>query len=776
METWIPYLLLSAWLVPLGSFLAIFLLGPWLGRGGRGAGYVATIAIGTSCILSLVALGVWLRLYPPGQGAHHEAVLTGDWYVVAQFESLRFTIGYYVDTLTVAMFAMVTFVAFWIHVYSFGYMHEELHEVHDPLVQDEHGRPLVRPGRFARFFQYLSLFCFSMLGLVVANNLFMVFVFWELVGICSYFLIGFYIERPSATFAGNKAFIVNRVGDFGMILGLATFLFTCGTLHYKAAATERPSVPGLFDLVKASVVRETPNRPYLSTQERPHQTKKSETLVSGTRRPTTDGGRAAMLNSWLLTLAGLALFCGCVGKSAQFPLHVWLPDAMEGPTPVSALIHAATMVAAGVYLVGRIYPLLTAEALLVVAVIGTITLFVAATMAIVATDIKRVLAYSTVSQLGYMMLGLGVGGWVAGLFHLFTHAFFKALLFLGAGSVIHACGTNEMPSMGGLWKKMPWTAGTMLVGCLAIAGAGIPLVAGLSGYYSKDAILAQAFVFCRSNTLFTWIFYVALAVAGLTAFYMFRLWFLVFSGEPRDREVYHHAHESPWNMVAALVVLALLAICSGWTLPGLGWGIPDLLEHSRVEPATTEGTMPMVSRLLLPDEHASHEPRVHTWVSTVAFLAASAGFAIAAVFYGLRWLDPADVRERFTALWEFLSHRWYIDELYEAVFVRPALRLAAAAAWIDRRIIDWLADHAALSVRWISQWDDWLDQLFIDGAVNAVAAAVYRLGQQVRQWQTGHIRMYVMWIIVGLVALFILGTIYFGSAESLSAIWPPYKN
>ncbi len=271
----------------------------------------------------------------------------------------------------------------------------------------------------------------------------------------------------------------------------------------------------------------------------------------------------------LLVVAGLGIFCGCVGKSAQFPLHVWLPDAMEGPTPVSALIHAATMVAAGVYLVGRFYPVFTPEVLLVIACVGCITLFIAATIAITATDIKRVLAYSTVSQLGYMMLALGLGGWLAGMFHLFTHAFFKALLFLCSGSVIHACGTNEMPQMGGLRKKMPWTAGTMLVGCLAIAGAGMPTLAiGLSGFHSKDCILAQALSFKLANPIHGYFFFIAVLGAAMTAFYMFRLWYMTFAGKPRDEHVYQHAHESPWTMVVPLVMLAFFAIVVGWIMPG----------------------------------------------------------------------------------------------------------------------------------------------------------------------------------------------------------------
>ena len=769
MEAILPQLLLAAWLLPLLSFVLILLAGTRMGKGGRGAGYLATAAIGVSCLLSIIALVGWLVHHPLGGHGGHSEILTGDWYTLAQFELLRFSVGYYVDSLTLGMFVMVTFIAFWIHIYSFGYMHEELHDVRDPLVTAADGGNLIRPGRFHRFYQYLSLFCFSMLGLVVANNLFMVFAFWELVGICSYFLIGFYVERPSATLAGNKAFIVNRVGDFGMIVGLATFLFACGTLHYATPQTASQHHQGLFAIVKEA----TSEYQGKSNGAPSHE---GSSTIPGHGKVGDNSGSAITnksqrndkLTPVLLTLAGLALFCGCIGKSAQFPLHVWLPDAMEGPTPVSALIHAATMVAAGVYLVARIYPLLTAEALLVVALVGTVTLFLAATMAVAATDIKRVLAYSTISQLGYMMLGLGVGGWVAGLFHLFTHAFFKALLFLGAGSVIHACGTNEMPSMGGLGRKMPWTAATMLVGCLAISGAGIPLLIGLSGYYSKDAILAQTFLFHRTNPLFGWMFYVALGVAGITAFYMFRLWFLVFWGEPRDEQVAHHVHESPRTMVAALVVLAVLSVISGWSVPGTSWGITSLLEQSRVTPATEMGTLQTVTALRIPEEHASHEPTIHAWVSGLAFLAALLGFAIATLFYAIRWLDPEDVRQQFKGVCELLVHRWYFDQIYEAVFVRNVLRLAAIAAWIDRNIIDWLADHAALAVRGLSQWDDWIDRTFVDGAVNTLAAGIYDIGIRLRRWQVGRIRVYIMWIVIGIVALFIIGTIYLGIGANIS--------
>ncbi len=468
LEQLLPLLLGLAWLLPLASFAAIVLFGPRMGHGGRCAGYVAIGAIGAGLGLSLVALIAWL--VGGGHGAAHAAEpIAGDWYALGVFGSLQITIGYYIDGLTVAMFSMVTLVATCIHVYSLGYMHEELHEVTDSLVTLSNGQVLKRRGRFHRFFQYLSLFCFSMLGLVIAGNVAMVFVFWELVGICSYLLIGFYIERKSASNAANKAFIVNRVGDFGMIIGLMALWSGLGTFSFAdyqdPEGPEGQTKPGIFSQVRPALhehalvvpdgmVRAAAREEIAAIYE----TSPSADAAEARIRALVPGWRSDGFGYGLLVIAGLGIFCGCVGKSAQFPLHVWLPDAMEGPTPVSALIHAATMVAAGVYLVGRFYPVFTPEVLLVIAVIGCITLFIAATIALTATDIKRVLAYSTVSQLGYMMLALGVGGWLAGLFHLFTHAFFKALLFLCSGSVIHATGTNEMPKMGGLLKKMPWTA------------------------------------------------------------------------------------------------------------------------------------------------------------------------------------------------------------------------------------------------------------------------------------------------------------------------------
>ena len=360
----------------------------------------------------------------------------GDYYMLGQFGKLRLTISYYIDSLTVVMFCMVTLIASCIHFYALGYMHDELHDVTDHEVTLDDGSHLQRPGRFSRFFQYMSLFCFSMLGLVLAGNVAMVFVFWELVGICSYFLIGFYIERKSASNAANKAFIVNRVGDFGMIIGLMAVWAGLGTFAFGDVDRDRNgsievAEQGIFSLVRPASrdhALTTPDGMVLADAQA-----EIEQWATGAPDGVRDRSASALL--WRIgqscatvvptepagttvtgcwSSAGIGIFCGCVGKSAQFPLHVWLPDAMEGPTPVSALVHSATMVAAGVYLVGRFYPVFTPEVLLVIAVVGTITLFMAATIAITATDIKRVLAYSTISQLGYMMLALGVGGWLAG--------------------------------------------------------------------------------------------------------------------------------------------------------------------------------------------------------------------------------------------------------------------------------------------------------------------------------------------------------------------------
>jgi NADH-quinone oxidoreductase subunit L len=799
----LPKLLGLAWLLPLASFALIVLFGPRMGKAGKGAGYVATGAILGSCLLSLFALFcVWLPNYElPGEthavaphaaaadeggthaaaesghapaeqaGGEHAAsekpAIAGDWYTLGRFGALTITIGYYIDALTVLMFVMVTFIATCIHFYSFGYMHEELHEVTDHEVTLADGHHLHRRGRFHRFFQYLSLFCFSMLGLVIAGNVAMVFVFWELVGICSYFLIGFYIERRSACLAANKAFIVNRIGDFGMIIGLMIIFATLGTFAFGDVDVDGDGQPerGIF-----SLVRTAENQHALVVPDGMVKAAAASQIAAGVKptpeqikswRAELEPGGVGHYAYWLLIVAGLGIFCGCVGKSAQFPLHVWLPDAMEGPTPVSALVHSATMVAAGVYLVGRFFPFFVPEVLLVIAIIGCITLFIAATIAITAVDIKRVLAYSTVSQLGYMMLALGVGGWSAGMFHLVTHAFFKSLLFMCSGSVIHAVHTNDMTRMGGLRRKMPWTAYTMLVGCLAIMGAGIPFSIGLSGHYSKDAILAQALSFKAANPMFGWLFFVAAGGAAITAFYMFRLWFMTFAGEPRDHHRYDHAHESPKVMYVPLVILAVMAVVAGWS--AFGFGVQPLLEQARPAGILAEAHGVLAPALVHPNEHLSHVEEFHVPSTWVAISTALAGFMLAVVFYGLRILDPQEVRNQFHAVYKFLINKWYFDELYNTLFVQPVLFVSRRVAEFDRKVIDGVIDNLALGTRMLAVFDDVIDRYFVDGFVNAFAGWMHGTALWFRGAETGQIRQYVLFIVVGTVALFILITFYLNS-------------
>ncbi len=847
MADFLPGILLTAVLLPLVSFFVILVAG---NRLRENASTVATGAILFSAVLSFISFFLWIiqhnaAIFPEtnshvsqlqssagpltqvalddhasdhasndaahdpagdhgaaGHGGENDRIdaLHGDYYLLGQFGKLRLTISYYIDTLTLCMFCMVTLIATLIHFYAQGYMHEEVDdELTDHEVQMEDGSDFKRPGRYHRFFQFLSLFCFSMLGLILAGNLAMIFVFWELVGICSYFLIGFYVERKSACNAANKAFIVNRVGDFGMIIGLMIFWTGFGTLAFGDYKDDQGQVTeqGLFSMARPAEHHHQLTTPdglvRLSARSELReavQHKRAELLRSGRdldrdarqelitarvaelRNDDPDDDSRPHYGYWLLIVGGLGIFCGCVGKSAQFPLHVWLPDAMEGPTPVSALVHSATMVAAGVYLVARFFPLFAAEVLLVIAVIGVITLFLAATIAITATDIKRVLAYSTISQLGYMMMALGMGAWAAGVFHLITHAFFKSLLFMCSGSVIHAVHTNEMTEMGGLRHKMPWTAYTMLVGCLAIAGAGIPFVIGFSGYYSKDAILEQAFSFWQYNNsavagIFFWL---AAAGAAITAFYMFRLWFMTFAGQPRNEHRFEHAHESPRVMYVPLVILAFFATTIGWKTPGFfGLGnfhLTGLLETAR--PDGVHGTMEgLFTSLAWPDEHASHAWAIRLPVTLLAFSTAVLGIILASVFYLVRWLNPDEVRDSLPLSHRFLVNKWYFDELYDLVFVKPAHLCGAVVGMIDRYVLDGLVHLCASLTRTISvYWDLIADKSIVDGLVNLTANWTHRVGLALRNVQTGRIRQYVMFIVVAAVALFMVISFFFSSPAS----------
>ena len=654
-----------------------------------------------------------------GQLVHH-----GTLYTLATFGDLKVSIDYYIDSLTLVMFTMVTLIATCIHLFAIGYMGDELTEEYvDHSAHTADGKHVHRQGRFYRFFAFLSLFCFSMLGLVLAGNIFQVFVFWELVGICSYLLIGFYTERKSASDAANKAFIMNRVGDFGFLIGLMVVWTWFGTFQFAELFETLPR-----DATGNIVANEF-----------------------GEVSVTAASGEEKQIPYTLLVVAGLGVFAGCIGKSAQFPLQTWLPDAMEGPTPVSALVHSATMVAAGVYLVGRFYPMFVPEVLLTIAYIGAITLFIAATIAVVATDIKKVLAFSTISQLGYMMLGLGVFGWAAGLFHLITHAFFKSLMFLCSGSVIHGCHhEQEMPKMGGLRKKMPITAYTMLIGVIAISGLSIPGVIAFSGYHSKDAIVASALAFIQANPSHFLLFLLPLVTAGITAFYMFRLWFFTFAGTPRDQHVYDHAHESPWVMTVPLLILApFAAFCAFGGESGFLYGMLQGSEPLHVAngvPAAVEGA------LALPSHHAIHG--VHATAGLWALVAAIAGTLLAYVLYGTNVVNLHDMKRQLSGIHGFLSSKWYFDELYDALFMKPMHQVAALCAWFDRTIIDGIVHGAAKVVVVVAHWDRAIDENLVDGLVNLVSRATFSVGNSLKVVQTGRLRQYVMFIVVGVVALF----------------------
>jgi NADH-quinone oxidoreductase subunit L len=569
-------------------------------------------------------------------------------------------------------------------------------------------------GGYYRFFGYLNLFMFSMLTLILASNYVMMFVGWEGVGLCSYLLIGFYFHRHSASTAANKAFITNRIGDAGMLLGTFTIFWLFGTANFRQVTEMARS--GMFH--------------------------------------TGDG--------WI-TFATLMLFVGACGKSAQFPLYVWLPDAMEGPTPVSALIHAATMVTAGVYMVARSNALFTLapESMKVVAVVGCITAIFAASIGLVQNDIKRVLAYSTVSQLGYMFLALGVGAFAAGVFHVFTHAFFKALLFLGSGSVIHAMsGEQDMRNMGALWHKIPTTAKTMLVGTLAIAGAP-----PLAGFFSKDEILWQTFSRESHAYLVLWI--LAFITAMMTSFYMFRMIYLTFGSQPRmSHEVEHHIHESPKSMTIPLIVLALGSIGAGWL------GIPHALGGSNRFEAFLQPVFSAEAHQfraegetaqLAAGEHEKEEPTqpIEYLLMVASVGAALAGWALAKRAYSRAREGYAEpIQQATPTLYGWLYNKWYVDETYDYLFtgrkkvghVRLGVMGLGDALWaVDAKVVDGGVNGAGWMTRtlgWLSsQWDKYV----IDGLlVNGLAVLSKLLSVQVRLLQWGLVQWYALVMVVGL--------------------------
>jgi NADH-quinone oxidoreductase subunit L len=603
----------------------------------------------------------------------------GDWIWAGNFHA---PFGFYLDRLSTVMVLVVTGIGFLIHIYSIGYMSHE--------------------GGYYRFFAYLNLFMFFMLTLVLANNYLLMFVGWEGVGLASYLLIGFYIHKDSAANAGKKAFIVNRIGDFAFLIGMFMLIQHFGTLDFGRFTEGN----GIFHQIQSIA-------------------------------PEAGWG-------WLTAIA-LCLMVGATGKSAQIPLYVWLPDAMEGPTPVSALIHAATMVTAGIYMIARSSAIFSRapHALVIVAVIGCLTAIFAATMGMAQTDIKRVLAYSTVSQLGYMFMACGAAAYASGIFHLMTHAFFKALLFLGAGSVIHALGgEQDMRRMGGLRPLIPRTFWLMTIATFAIAGFW-----PLAGFFSKDEILAREFfVFPYAGHL---LWAIAVITAGLTSFYMFRLWFMTFFGQRRpdadlgdghaalatqpahghgdDHDDHGHngVHESPWVMLGPLVVLAIGCVVSGW----VGWNglmrghtidsflAPALNTPSEVRAANAGGEQP------------AQEPKESSLLEDTlvgaSLTAASLGLLVAWLLYYKRPELPDRITAKIHGLYLTVLHKYYIDEAYDAIFVKPLLALSTVVFWRG------------------------IDQGVIDGLVNGAGETSKQIGGEVRRIQSGNIRSYAAWVAAG---------------------------
>lgn len=615
-----------AWIIPVFPLLAFVLLLLFGRMLKERAAYVGIIALAASFGVSVIVLFERIG----GEGYK---------YVVRwlTFGEHTLTMGYEVTALNAMMLIVVTTVSLLVHLFSMQYMHGD--------------------DRFPVFYAYLGLFSFSMLGLVLSPNILQLFIFWELVGVCSFLLVGFWFFKPEAAAAAKKAFLTTRIGDVGLFIGIVLIFINTGSFEYAT----------IFAAVENGLVEQS-----------------------------------------MVTIIALAVFLGAVGKSAQFPLHVWLPDAMEGPTPVSALIHAATMVAAGVYLVGVMYPVFLASptAMTVVAYTGAITAIFAASIALVQTDIKRVLAYSTVSQLGFMVIALGTGGYVAGLFHLMTHAFFKALLFLGAGSVIYGMHhRQDFKDMGGLWSKMKITAVTFLIGALSISG-----VPPFAGFWSKEGILAAVL---HSGDPF--LFAIISITAAMTAFYMFRLFFKIFTGKYRGSdnleagEKHHEPHESALPMTIPLVVLAILAIVAGFVNTPFGFGLQSFL---------TEG--------LNVGETAHGE----TWLIFYSIAIAGAGILLAYLIYFKGTISEKFFPEKMPGVHKLLLNKYYMDELYTVVFVRPVVSLGKFLWAIDRFIID--------------------------GMVNLVGYIAKGTGYVISRRQTGQLQTYGLVSVVGGIAVMVL--------------------
>ena len=650
-------------LVPLLPLVGVIINGLFGAKIKERAHLVAVTAAGLSC---LVAFLVFLQ-------SAGGATLDWDLYTWVGVGDFQAPIGILVDQLSVVMMLVVTFVGFLIHVYSIGYMHGD-------------------PG-YPRFFTYMNLFMFSMLVLVLANNYLLMFLGWEGVGLCSYLLIGFWYEKKSAADAGKKAFVVNRIGDAGFLLGMFLIWTTFGSLNYTR----------VFDAIDPD------------------------------------------MGTGIYTAITLLLFVGAVGKSAQLPLYVWLPDAMEGPTPVSALIHAATMVTAGVYMVARSHPLydLAPVSLELVAWVGALTAVFSATIALVQNDIKRVVAYSTISQLGYMFLAAGAGAYASAIFHLGTHAFFKALLFLGAGSVIHSMhGEQDIRRMGGLWKAMPITAWTFLLASLANAG-----IFPLAGFWSKDEILFNAL---QHGMIGPWL--LGLIGAFLTAFYMFRLFFLVFAGRFRgDASAAHHLHESPPNMAYPLAILGVFSVAAGAIF---GFPPDHGIYHRFVAPVFGTG-----GDASGPAAHASVSAEIGSAAGSLAI--ALLGIALAYQFYMRRPALPTLLADRIQGVYRILLNKYWVDELYQAIFVDFGKRLCGFFWGVDSRVVDGAVNGSSrLTVR-LSRLSAWNDFKIVDGMVNAIADVIQGGSLRLRLLQTGVVQNYILAMSLGILGIMIIYLFFF---------------
>ena len=708
---------LSVLLVPMVSFLVNIFFGRKLGKI---SGWIGTTILAIDLVIAAVVAYSKLVIFPDIQVIQTKF----EWFNLG---SSTINVGYGIDNIAAIMLMVVTVISFLVHLFSTIYMEGD--------------------RRFPTFFAYLGLFTFSMMGIVIANNFLVMYIFWELVGISSYLLIGFWYEKNSASNAGKKAFITNRIGDLGFFAGIMILFMTYGSF--------------MFEDVFAGI----------------------------------SSGKLPFDNPTMLTIAGICIFMGAMGKSAQWPLHVWLPDAMEGPTPVSALIHAATMVAAGVYLVAKVFVMFTADALTFIAIIGTITAFVSATIAITQTDFKKVLAYSTVSQLGFMVMSLGTGGYTNGFFHLVTHAWFKAALFLAAGSVIHAMhhamhhlhdhhsDPQDINNMGGLRKKMPWTYFTFLFVTLALAG--IPFT---SGFLSKDGILANTLAWANLTGGWHWIVPVlGFSAAGMTAFYMFRLTIVAFHGKPKT-EIAHHAKENQLPIVLPLVVLSVLTIWFFYSPNPIdataGW-----FHHRVVQPETAvpaayqwdflipEGGGHAVAlhadagHAVAADQHAevvSGETSGHHYQNKLqeevhhfhyiamilSLLIAGSGIALAFLIYQYKVISADKLEARFRKLHTFSLNKWYFDELYEKTVIGGTLLASKGLALFDNYIIDGIVNLSAAINRIAGQAIGIFDNVVIDGAVNLVASVTGYAGGMLKKLQTGRVQSYVVFALLGLLILF----------------------